>query len=169
MAKAKKKTMKLDVEVLFDLVKDGEVGQIYTYKWLMSHAPFNDTARIVREVGKERLQRAVGTCNEALLEKNEFRLINVPGVGYKIGTPAEQIIEVERRKRRSHKQVKRGMYELAYVNKETATLADLNTQEELLTLLHDVQEQFTAKKHRKMTQESLREVEKIARDYCGGF
>lgn len=167
MAKAKKRAMTADSEALFDIVKDGEVGQLFTYKYLQSQPPFNIEKRVVIDDGKKKLCKAVNMCNEALLEKKQSRLVNVKGVGYKIGTPEEQIIEVSRRRKRAYKQTYRGMYELAHLNKKKATAGDLANKDSLLAELYGVLGEFN--KRPTLAKEEIKEIEKIAKSYCGGF
>lgn len=95
-------------KIAYEALKDIEPGKLLTYPKLLELTGYDFQ-------GKSRTC-IVRSVNRHMLQNDKKMLINVRGIGYKIGLPDEQVSHGKFRKIRAGRQVKSGMQELLNVD-----------------------------------------------------
>lgn len=101
-----------DAQVVIDLVKDREPGEIVTYEEL-SVALAASSQRT--DYGRPEASRAVRSAAVRLLRDHLKALHPVPMVGYRIAKAHEHVVLANGRKRRANVQMLRGLQTLQHV------------------------------------------------------
>jgi hypothetical protein len=100
-----------NAQVIIDLVKGGEPGQIYKYSEIISALETN-TAQTY-DIPSAR--NAVYSAHDRLLKECAIALQNIPGVGFRLAPASDHQVIANMRKRRSDTQLKRGLRTLQNV------------------------------------------------------
>lgn len=115
--KASRENGMSDREVIFDLVKDAEPGQSFTYDEFLD-ALKKDTARRITITNVYLAARA---ANKSLLARNQRCLMNVPGMGYRIAQSEEHLPLARRREDKASRQIRQGVEILKHCKLEELT------------------------------------------------